>query len=142
MKQVITFFIVLLCISLVVAVVRLALTGHFDHGEFQILSSTANGRDVALLVKRSDHDSMSSDQVFVLLDNHIPSSVELRRAFHSETPVFSAGGDRLRLAWDGPRRLKIMCDHCDIQRNYVAQQKYRDGSVSIDYEGFPISFYR
>jgi hypothetical protein len=53
--------------------------GYFDQGDFRLLSSVQSPTEqFAMVAKRSDHEALNGDQVFVLLGNHIFTPVELR----------------------------------------------------------------
>lgn len=136
----IVFAIALLCIlsAALVLVVFVSLHGYFDRGQFEIekkewISST----QVAVVAKRSDHEALNGDQYFVVIGDHLFSSLELRRAYYSHDVSFRAGSNCLTLRWENPHHLIVTCDDRSIEPGQIAVQQHQSGIIVISYIGIP-----
>ena len=126
--------VVLVFVALVLALFR----GYFDSGLFEVKEScqSSNGR-VALVGKRSDHQAMSSDQYFVLVEDHLLTPRELRAALHSNRVVFSASDDCVGVRWRDAENLTVLCRGGTIDRGHINVQRSRVKGVTISYEDIP-----
>ena len=86
-----------------------------------------------MIAKRSDHEALNGDQIFVLLGSHAFSPVELRHALHSSAVVFSSDRDCLNLMWKGTHDLEISCNAEPIVRDQINRQLEKRGDVTFTY---------
>jgi len=116
----------------------LAFTGVLDSGRFEIIQSlTISPHRIAMLVRRSDNTALSGDTYFVVIDTHLYTGNELKRAFHSSKPVFVAGRAGLTIHADGPNSLAIKCESCGLTKGLIEKQKFSFKGTNIRYVGFP-----
>lgn len=127
----------ILAVGLVMAAAVWALFhGYFDHGLFEIKQvewSPLGPRRVAMIAERSDHQAMSSNTCFVLIADHVFSATELRRAYHSDEPVFAAANGCLRIRWKGPDQLIVDCQSGIVDQAHIDVRKPSADDVTITY---------
>jgi hypothetical protein len=112
--------------------------GNLDTGKFQVLRTTESLENrIAIVAKRSDHNALSGDVVFVFVADHIYSPNELRAAFHRQHMIFAADRDGLDVHWAGSHKLVIKCKDCGITKDRRDEQQFRDGDISVEYVNFP-----
>ena len=113
--------------------------GYFDHGDFEIKQfQWSSAGQVAMLAERSDHEALGGLEYYVLVGDHLFTSVELRRSYYSDAVIFNAGSNRLTLRWDGSTRLIIGCNGATLDRDEINAQKKHAGKIAISYENIPI----
>lgn len=111
--------------------------GYFDSSTYEVIKSAASGGGlIAILARRSDHQAMNGDNYFVLTENHLYTSSELRRAHHSHEPIFDA--DRpYDIRWTTTQSLVIECKDCHVTNSHVNSRRFTDKGIAIRYVGFP-----
>lgn len=112
--------------------------GYFDRGKFEIKQSewSPSGK-VAIVAERSDDQALGGYDFFVLISDHLPSSRELSRAYHSDAPVFRAANDCLRIKWQEANQLEIACNGL-FKPGEINAQKTHSGNIDITYRNIPI----
>ena len=135
---------ILIAIPLVVALcvaaiwIALASMGILDSGKFEIVQSQKLSSDhIAMLARRSDHTALSGDTYFVVIDSHVYTSQELKKAFYSSRPVFVAGRDGLEIHVFASNVLIIECKDCGITKDLFEKQYFSQDGIVIRYVGFP-----
>ena len=109
--------------------------GYFDRGNFQVVRVVPSPQHLfALVAKRSDHEALSGDQYFVLVEDHILSENQLRHAYYGHRVIFRSDEDCLQARWNGPNRLVVTGCGQLVQEGQIAVQKHRIGDVEISYE--------
>lgn len=84
--------------------------GYFDRGHFEIKQLRwSSSKQVGIVAERSDQEALSSYTCFVLIEDHLLSSGELRAAYYSNTVVFAASSSCLNLRWEDSNKLVIVC---------------------------------
>lgn len=108
--------------------------GYFDQGDFRVLSvqSSSSGQ-LAMVAKRSDHEALNGDEIFVLSGDHVFSPVELKHALHGPSVIFSTDRDCLTLKWQDPRHLVISCLGGAIVAGEINRQQHHSGEVVFSY---------
>ena len=108
--------------------------GYFDHGKFEVLTvqQSACGR-LAMVARRSDHDALNGDRIFVLLGDHLYSSAELKHALYRKSEIFSTDRACLTLKWPRPDRLEITCTGEFLASEDINWKQHQDGKVTITY---------
>ena len=108
--------------------------GYFDQGHFETKQiDWSSSKQVAVLAERWDEQSLGGLTYFVLIDNHPLTPNELKHAYHSNAVVFDAMSDRLRLHWDGPKKLSVECTGSYLNQRYINVEKRQRGDVTIAY---------
>lgn len=116
----------------------LAFIGVLDSGKFEIIQSqTVSQNHIAMLARRSDKTALSGDTYFVVIDSHLYSAKELKRAFYSRRPVFVAGRAGLHIFSATPDVLTIECKGCGLTRDLIEKQRFSDDTIVVRYLGFP-----
>lgn len=114
-------------------------SGYFDRGQFKVEQAQwSPSKKVALVAKRSDHESLNSDQYFVLVADHSLTARELRHAYYNHEVLFRAGSSCLTVHWDGPHSLVVTCGDASIKSDQIAVQKGESGDVMVSYRNIPI----
>jgi hypothetical protein len=108
--------------------------GYFDQGDFRVLSvQRSPSRQFAMVAKRSDHEALNGDEIFVLLGDHIFAPAELKHALHGPSVIFSADRDCLTLKWQDPHNLLISCTRNSISTDEINRQLHYRGDVVFAY---------
>lgn len=113
--------------------------GYFDHGLFEVKQTDrSTSGHVAVLAKRSDHQALSSDVYFVLIEDHVPSATELLNAYHGPRVIFAAASDCLRIRWGDPHTLAVSCHGGSLDAGHIENvQQHQSGDVTITYANIP-----
>lgn len=110
--------------------------GYLDHGLFEIKQqewSPSSPRRVAVVAERADHETMSSNVYFVLIGDHVFSTTELRRAYHSGDAIFAATNDCLSVSWRDSHHLVLNCRNGRIDPAHIHVRKPTTGDIEISY---------
>jgi hypothetical protein len=107
--------------------------GYFDQGHFEIEQIQRSSKQVAVLAKRWDDQALGGLTYFVVIDNHLPSTEELKHEYHSDAVVFDAMSDRLRLRWDGQKRLLVECEGPYLRQEFINAERHQKGDIAIVY---------
>jgi hypothetical protein len=121
---------------LLAAAVYMLFHGYFDHGLFEVKQvdwSPSPPQRVAVVAERSDHDAMSSDTYFVLIGDHVFSTKELRRAYHSDNVTFAAAADCLSVKWRDAHHLVVSCREGAVDSAHIDVRKTKTDDVVITY---------
>ena len=109
--------------------------GYFDQGKYELLSAESSGsRQLAMIAKRSDHQAMNGDDIFVLIGDHSFSPTELRHALYGPSVIFSTDRECLSIRWKDSHHLVISCRGEVITDEQINAQKLQSGVVVISYE--------
>ena len=109
--------------------------GDFDPGKYELLSTEwSESRQVAMIAKRSDHQALNGDQIFVLVGDHAFSSAELRHALYGPSIVFSTNRECLSTRWTDAHHLVISCKGEIITDEQINRQRLQSGAVVITYD--------
>jgi len=112
--------------------------GYFDHGQFrtqQVESST--GKKLAVIGERFDQEALSSNQYFVLTDDHLSSAKELRHAYDTDEVIFRAASSCLSVRWESLQHLLIECPNESIKSGEIAVEKESYRGVTVSYIEIP-----
>ena len=136
-----SFLVLSLIVSLFGLWVLLNFDGDLDFGgHYEVLQTVPypNG-STAFEIKRSDNEALSGDRYAVMIDDHVPSTFELRRALISfwQRRSFRLADPRVSITWSGPDRLTLNTDAANTSPDWVINQPRRIGDVVIDYSGGP-----
>jgi hypothetical protein len=113
--------------------------GYFDPGLFAVQElNWSPSKQVAIVVKRSDHEALNGDTYFVLIASHLLSSAELRHAYHGPDVVFAADGRCVSAHWGGAHTLIVSCSDSSIGRDDIDTQQRKSGDITISYVNIPI----
>jgi hypothetical protein len=108
--------------------------GYFDPGKYELLSTEwSESRQLAMTAKRSDHQALNGDQIFVLVGDHVFTPTELRHALHGPTVIFSTDRDCLSVRWKDTHHLVISCQGEAITDGEINRQKHQADGVSVSY---------
>ncbi|WP_433963956.1 hypothetical protein [Tunturiibacter gelidiferens] len=108
--------------------------GYFDRGHFEVKQAEwSSARQVALVTKRSDNDALNGDEIFVVIENHLLSLSELRRALHSDAVIFGTDRDCLKIEWRDSTHLLVRCDGGSITQDQIDVQKQKKDGIIISY---------
>jgi hypothetical protein len=108
--------------------------GYFDRGQYELLSTEwSESRQLAMIAKRSDHQALNGDEIFVLVSDHLFSPTELRYALHGPTVIFSTDRDCLSVRWTDTRHLVISCQGEPITDGEINRQKHQINEVMVSY---------
>lgn len=126
-------------VILVGVIVYALFHGSFDHGQFEIKQAQwSSSKEVAVVAERSDQEALSSYMYFVLIADHLPSTAELRRAYHSDAVVFAAASSCVALHWENRQSLIVACNGHPAEPSHIAVQKRQSMGVAISYENIPV----
>jgi hypothetical protein len=129
---------VLLACALVALLGYLDWHGYFDRGTFEIgQTAWSPSNRLAVVVTRSDQQAMSSYTTFVLITDHLPTTAEIRHAYHSDAPVFAAANPCLTVSWAGPDRLVIACRGALVTSDQIDVERSQIDGIQVHYEGIP-----
>jgi hypothetical protein len=129
---------VVLAVCAIAIWLALAFLGILDSGKFEVVQSQkVSDGHIDMLARRSDNTALSGDTYFVVIDSHLYTARELKRAFYSSRPVFVAGRSGLDLYSASANVLTIECKACGITKDLVEKQRFSDNSIVVRYVGFP-----
>jgi hypothetical protein len=133
--------VLVICVVLtaLVLVIYVWFLGYFDPGKFEIKQvQWSSSKQVAVMAERSDQEALGGLTYFVLIGNHLFTSTDLRRSYHSNATIFAASSNCIDLRWEGQNKLVITCHGSTIDSGFIDVQKQQSGSTSILYENIPI----
>ena len=135
----------LFTLSLIFAVLGLWVLLNFDGdldfgGHYAVLQTVpySNGK-IAFEIERWDNQALSGPRYAVIIDDHLPSTFELRRALISfwQRRSFELADQSVSITWSGPNLLTLSTDAPNTSPDWVINQKHRIGDVAIRYTGHP-----
>jgi hypothetical protein len=94
---------------------------------------------IAFEIERWDNQALNGPRYAVIIDDHIPSTFELRRAIISfwQRRSFELANENVSMAWSGPNLLTLGTDAPNTSPDWVMNQPHRIGNVVIQYTGRP-----
>jgi hypothetical protein len=132
-------------LTLIVALFGLWVFLNFDGdldfgGHYEIIQTVPypNGK-IAFEIKRWDNQALSGDWYAVIVDDHVPSTFELRRALISfwQRRSFQLADRSVSITWSGPNLLTLTTDVSETSPDWVMNQSHRIGDVVVQYSGRP-----
>jgi hypothetical protein len=132
-------------LSLIFAVPALWVLLNFDGdldfgGHYEVLQTVPypNGK-IAFEIERWDNQALSGNRYAVIVDDHVPSTFELRRALISfwQRRSFELADQRVSIIWSGPNQLTLSTDAPDTSPDWLVNQSHRIGDVVVKYAGRP-----
>jgi hypothetical protein len=111
----------------------------FD-GHYEILQAIPYSRTkIAFEIERMDHQAMNGPRYAVVVDDHTPTTVELRRAIISfwRHRSFELANPGVSIIWAGPNLLTLTTNVPETRPDWVMNQSHRLGSVVVKYTGQP-----
>lgn len=135
--KIVAFAVCAVVVGLIITVYAL-FHGYFDRGRFEVKQAEwSPSRQVAVVVKRSDQEAMSSYIYFVLIGEHLFSQSELKYAYHSDAVIFAAARSGLTLHWERSNKLVVECNDSSIRPDHIDVQKWHSRGVAISYTNIP-----
>lgn len=134
-----------LVISTISAVLGLWVLLNFDGdldfgGHYEVLQAVSgpNGK-IAYEIRRWDSQASNGDWYAVITDDHVPSTVELRRVLISfwQRRSFRLSDQNVTIIWSGPSRISLSTDAPHSGDDWVVNQPRRIGDVVVDYSHRP-----
>jgi hypothetical protein len=127
--------ILIVCSTVTALVVYGLFHGYFDRGQFVIKQTRwSDSNQLAMVVERTDQDSLGGLTEFVVIGNHVFSADELKHAYHSNAVVFAATTTCLTADWRGGKTLNLKCDGARIDQAHIDVQKRQTADVNVFYE--------
>jgi hypothetical protein len=122
--------------------VLLNFDGDLDFGgHYELLQTvpSSSGAKIAFEIKRWDNAAMDGPRYAVIVDDHVPSTFELRRALISfwQRRSFGLADPAVRISWSGPNQLNLNTDAPNTSPDWVTNQSHRIGDVTVRYSGRP-----
>jgi hypothetical protein len=135
----------LLILGLFFAVLGLFILLDFDGdldfgGHYKILQTVAYSKGkIAFEIERWDNQALNGPRYAVIIDDHTPSTFELRRAIISfwQRRSFELANESVSITWSGPNLLTLSTDAPNTSPGWVMSQSHRIGDVVIQYTGRP-----
>jgi hypothetical protein len=109
-------------------------------GHYEVLQTVPYSKGkVAFEIERWDNQAMSGARYAVIIDDHVPSTFELRRAIISfwQRRSFELADQNVRIAWSGSNMLTLTTDAPNTSPDWVMNQPHRIGDVLVQYSGRP-----
>ena len=140
-KQRRTLLILSILFAVPVLLVFLLFDGDLDTGgHYEVLQtvSYSKGR-VAFEIERWDNQALSGPRYAVIIDDHTPSTIELRRAIISfwQRRSFVLANPSVSINWSGPNLLTLTTTAPGSSPDWVVNQSHRIGDVVVQYSGRP-----
>jgi hypothetical protein len=135
----------LFILSLVLAVLGLfgclLFDGDLDFvGHYEVLQTVpySKGR-IAFEIGRWDNQALSGPRYAVIVDDHMPSTFELRRALISfwQRRSFELADQSVSIIWSGPNLLTLSTNAPNTSPDWIINQPHRIGDVVVQYTGHP-----
>jgi hypothetical protein len=135
----------IIVITAIFAVLGLWVLLNFDGdldfgGNYEVLQAVpgSNGK-TAFEIRRWDTQALNGDWYAVIIDDHVPSTFELRRALISfwQRRSFRLADQNVTIIWSGPNRLSLRTEAPHSGDDWVVNQPRRIGNVVVDYSGRP-----
>jgi len=109
-------------------------------GHYEILQTVPySEQKIAFEIKRTDDQAMSGARYAVLVDDHTPTTVELRRAVISfwRHRSFALADQSVSIAWAGPNLITLTTEAPNTSPDWVVNQSHRISDVVVKYAGRP-----
>jgi hypothetical protein len=121
--------------------VLLNFDGDLDFGgHYEVLQTVPypNGK-IAFEIERWDNQALSGPRYAVIVDDHTPSTSELRRAIISfwQRRSFALANPSVSIFWSGPNQITLSTDAPNTSPEWVTNQPHRIGDVVVEYSGRP-----
>jgi hypothetical protein len=94
---------------------------------------------IAFEIERRDNQALNGPRYAVIIDDHRPSTFELRRAIISfwQRRRFELADQNVSISWAGPNLLTLTTDTPNTSPGWVTDQSHRIGDVVVQYSGRP-----
>jgi hypothetical protein len=131
--------------SLTFAVLGLWVLLNFDGdldfgGHYEVLQTVphSNGK-IAFEIERWDNGALNGPWYAVIVDDHVPSTFELRHALISfwQRRSFRLAHQKVSIIWSAPNQLTLSTDAPNTSPDWVMNQSHRIGDVVVEYSGRP-----
>ena len=98
-----------------------------------------SGAKIAFEIERWDNQALSGPRYAVIIDDHRPSTFELRRAIISfwQRRGFELADQNVSITWAGPNLLTLTTDAPNTSPGWITDQSHRIGDVVVQYSGRP-----
>jgi hypothetical protein len=121
--------------------VLLDFDGDLDFGgHYEVLQTVpySNGK-IAFEIERWDNQALNGPWYAVIVDDHVPSTFELRRALISfwQRRSFRLADPSVSIIWSGPNRLTLSTNAPNTSPAWVMGQPHRIGDVVVEYSVRP-----
>jgi hypothetical protein len=121
--------------------VFLLFDGDLDFGSrYQVLQAVPSSQEkIAFEIERTDKQALNGPRYAIVVMDHVPSTLELRRALISfwQRGSFALADPRVRITWSGPNRLTLTTDAPATSPDWLLHQAHRIGDTVIRYSGRP-----
>lgn len=107
--------------------------GYLDYGLFEVKQAEWSPPPPRVAVVAERSGPLSSDVYFVLVGDHVFSSTQLKRAYHSHDVIFAAASNCLTVSWTDSHHLIINCRDGVIDSAHINVRKPRTDGVEITY---------
>ncbi len=91
-----------------------------------------------MVARRSDHDALNGDQIFILVGDHSFSARELRHAYYHHGLIFRADNACVTTSWKDAQNLVVSCHDGSIEAGAIAVEQRRKANVNVSYVIIPI----
>jgi hypothetical protein len=123
------------------SLVFLLFDGDLDFGgHYKVLQTAPYSKaKIAFEIERWDHEALSGPRYAVIVDDHLPSTFELRPAIISfwQRRSFELADHNISISWSGPNVLTLSTDAPNTSPDWVMNQPHRIGDVVVQYSGRP-----
>lgn len=109
-------------------------------GHYEILQTVAYSPDrVAFEIQRTDHQALNGPRYAVLIDDHTPTTIEMRHAIISfwRHRSFTLADQSVSIKWAGPNVLTLTTTAVGTRPEWVLNQRHQIGDVTVRYSGHP-----
>lgn len=133
----------LLGLGLIVSVLGLSVFLLFDGdldlgGHYEVLQRVPYSQGkIAFEIERWDNQALSGPRYAIIVDDHTPSTFELRRAIISfwQRRSFELADRNVNITWAGPNLLILTTDAPATRPGWVLNRSHRIGDVVVQYSG-------
>ena len=109
-------------------------------GHYAVLQTVPYSQaKTAFEIERWDDQALSGPRYSVIIDDHRPSTFELRRAIISfwQRRSFQLADQNVSITWAGPNLITLTTDAPNTSPDWVTDQPHRIGDVVVQYSGRP-----
>ena len=134
-KQRRTLLILSILFAVPVLLVFLLFDGDLDTGgHYEVLQTVPYSKErVAFEIERWDNQALSGPRYAVIIGDHTPSTIELRRAIISfwQRRRFVLANPSVSINWSGPNLLTLTTTAPGSSPDWVVNQSHRIGDVVV-----------
>ncbi|MGI4756458.1 MAG: hypothetical protein ACRYGF_06370 [Janthinobacterium lividum] len=109
-------------------------------GHYEILRAVSYSPNrVAFEIQRTDHQALNGPRYAVLISDHVPTTLEMKRAIISywRHSSFTLADRSVSIQWTGPNLLTLTTTEPGTNPDWIVNQRHKIGDVTVNYSGQP-----